>query len=217
MKGFDTYLFVHLPKTAGTSFRVAIENLFGAERVAYDYTPEARETNDFVVEHYYERKDLEELRAHLMSMRAVILGGHFAYRRYASILPPSRVITFLREPVARVVSEYHHFRRTKGLRDSLLEFASREMRRNLQSRMLQGAELEAMAFVGITEEYEQSLHRLCDRLNWPVPALVLNVNPNQETPGTGYALSDAETDRLRAWNAMDLDLYQKARRLFDAS
>ena len=37
--------FIHISKTAGSSFRVAAERYFGKEHVFYDYGPKANETN----------------------------------------------------------------------------------------------------------------------------------------------------------------------------
>lgn len=218
MKGFDTRLFLHIPKTAGTSFRLAVERAFGSERVAYDYSPKAWETSDAVREHYYTKKDLEALRAKLMSKRVVLLAGHFDFRRYSSILPPSRVVTFLRDPVARVVAEYHHFRRHNGFEGALLEFASQARNRNLQCSILRGVPLEDAEFVGITEHYEESLARLRERLGWDLEPIVTNVNPERtEIVAGDYPLSKDEASALREWNKNDLELFDAAVRMFRKS
>ena len=41
----DTLLFVHIPKTAGTSFRNAAINNVGQEKVIQDYGVKANETS----------------------------------------------------------------------------------------------------------------------------------------------------------------------------
>ena len=47
-------LFLHIPKTAGTSFRVAVlQRLGGASRVAFDYGGKHPETHDMVRRHLH--------------------------------------------------------------------------------------------------------------------------------------------------------------------
>ena len=55
----DMWLVVHTPKTAGTSFREALEKHFGKSRIVRDYGPKAGETSDVVREHLYSGDELE--------------------------------------------------------------------------------------------------------------------------------------------------------------
>ena len=49
--------FIHISKTAGSSFRVAAERYFGKEHVFYDYGPKANETNPDIRTLDYEKRD----------------------------------------------------------------------------------------------------------------------------------------------------------------
>ena len=49
--------FIHIPKTAGTSFRKAAEEYYGLERICYDYAPHSGETSKIVIQEVYENKD----------------------------------------------------------------------------------------------------------------------------------------------------------------
>ena len=49
--------FVHIPKTAGTSFRKACENYFGTPYSAYDYSPNSSDTSALVLDCMYRNHD----------------------------------------------------------------------------------------------------------------------------------------------------------------
>lgn len=215
MADFETYLFVHVPKTAGTSFRLAVEQAFSG-RVAYDYGGHTPATSEVVREHVYRKPDLEALRAHLETNRIVLFGGHVTYRKYASLFAPHQVITLLREPIARIVSEYHHARRLNGFEGSLLEFAGQPRNRGLQSSVLSGLPLHQIGFVGITERYGEALAMLERRFRRALPELVRNVNPEHVAVASSYELSDEERAQLLEWNAADVELYARALERFDA-
>ena len=178
MSEFETFLFVHVPKAAGTSFRLAVEGLF-PERVVYDYGARNEDTSELIREHVYAKPDLLALRDALVEAQIAMLGGHIHYQHYAEIFPPDRVLTIVREPIGRVISEFHHMQRHYGFSGTLLEFAGRPRERDKQTRVLRGGELSEFAFVGIMERYHESLRMLKDRLGWTVPYLMTNVNPTR--------------------------------------
>jgi len=205
----DPYLFVHLPKTAGTSFRLAVQRTFGG-RVAYDYGVETPATSDLVRQYVYRQADLPALHERLRRDRIVMLGGHVPYERYASIFTPSQVITFLRDPVERIVSEYHHACRMNGFEGTLLKFAERPHHRNRQSAILHGVSLAAAGFVGVTEHYRLSLRVIRERLGWSLPNFAANQNPDRTELTRKYPLTAGEQTQLREWNKSDIALYEEA-------
>lgn len=211
MVSASSYLFVHVPKTAGTSFRLAAEQLLGRSSIAYDYSPQVPETHDAVRLHFYENdRNLRELARALDEEGVALLGGHFNYRRYAKIYPPSRVITFVREPIARIVSEHQHSCRLHGFTGTLLEFAAIPRNQNMQSQMLRGVPLEAAALVGVTELYGDALRLLEARVGWRLPRLVENVNPRRAVVGGAYELTPDEERQLKEWNVEDIAFYGEA-------
>lgn len=193
---------------------MAVERVFPG-RVAYDYAPRAPETWEGVRRHVYGNLDLHALGGELGAAGIVMLGGHVMYRRYASLFAPERVITFLREPIARLVSEHEHACRHNGFTGTLREFAAIPRNQNLQGKMLAGVPLEDAALVGITERYAESLALLEARVGWKVPELVRNVNPKQAALAGRYALDAEVEEELRALNAEDLAFYAEACRRFD--
>lgn len=211
---FAAHLFVHIPKTAGTSFRLALDEAFPG-RTAYDYAPRAPETSEAVREHVYGKRDLTALRERLIADDVQVLGGHVHFARYAEIFPPERVITFVREPVSRVVSEYEHACRHNGYAGELMEFAATPRNQSLQTTMLRGVGLDRAALVGITERYGESLQLLRERVGWRIPELVRNVNPRRSALAGSYRLDPDQERQLRAWNEADIALYAEASAKFD--
>jgi hypothetical protein len=102
-----TLIFMHLPKTAGSSFRDALGPLYPSVERIYLYHPEglkgAIEPEGF--------PDVPvERRARLR-----FVAGHMRYGLHEHVPRPSRYVTIVREPVDRVVSLYHHYRRVAAL------------------------------------------------------------------------------------------------------
>lgn len=202
---------IHIPKTAGTTFHRILSEVYGDQ-----------------VSPSLKRRDVESIGQKAGTFAAgmdpfwTVLHGHFTYLEIAPLVIPGRVklITWLREPVDRLVSNYHFFqhrlahpefnpavsalnqhRRT----ESLLDFARREENRNRMSKFLNGIPLEGLDFIGLLAQFEQDLHLLASRLGWSVDAIpVLNRI-------TGGSQPDPVLRRqLENLNEEDLDLYHRA-------
>jgi Domain of unknown function (DUF4118)/Galactose-3-O-sulfotransferase len=94
-----TILFMHIAKTAGTAFREAIAANFLQSEIAYLYpTPPGFLIDDLLVLPIEQRK----------ALRIVI--GHFQFGLHETLPQSSEYITVVREPVARVLSQYAYVR-----------------------------------------------------------------------------------------------------------
>ena len=106
---FSPLFFVHIPKTAGTSFRHALEEYFGSEFVCRDYGPQQNQTSLEVLSYVYENMDLYKFFQGFDGQYKV-LTGHVPAGKYVSSIGVHRIISFVREPVKAVISHYrHHF------------------------------------------------------------------------------------------------------------
>lgn len=206
--------FIHVPKTAGTSFRVGAERLF-RDRVLRDYGRASPHTSPAIVEHVYERRDLQALAHHIAEQGIRMIGGHVAYQRYQALIEPERVVAFVRAPVQRVVSEFLHYRRHFGFEGTLLQFARRESERNKQWKMLRALDLARAGLVGLSEHYRESLRLLASRTGLRVQYLELNSNPARRG-AVPYAIDEAEAAELGRLNAEDLQLYRRVAEQFAA-
>lgn len=92
----NPYFFLHIPKTAGSTLNAILDDNFDPVKIFDIYTDD-------------ERTALRNTTYDGMAQYDLIR-GHFFIRNFTEILDgplPFQVFTFLREPVARVISEYH--------------------------------------------------------------------------------------------------------------
>ena len=208
----DTVFFIHVPKTAGTSFRLALEQKFPG-RVAFDYGPKARDTSEWVRKHVHREPDREAFLRCFDEEQIVVFGGHVGHRDYGDLFSPARTITFVREPVARVVSEWHHHRRTVGMSDSLEEFVERPEIHNVQAKLLGDVPLREYGAVGISDCYAESLELVRRRFGWRLTYLYVNRNPDKALTAA-YEIPPEIEARIRRLNGQDVTVFEKARALF---
>lgn len=171
------YLFLHIPKTAGTSFRTELESALGKKRVfpgSY-YLPEFGDR--YPTTSVLKRSIIENVGC----IDAVV--GHYTYRELRELAPKAARLVFLREPVARSISFLRHAKRLWNTSSkSLEEIAGMDTGIpnpqifNLQTRMLSTSRdldrllpsamsnLNDFEFVGITEHYKKSIRQLNAKL-----------------------------------------------------
>lgn len=203
---------IHLPKTGGRSFRAVLRNVYGEDKVFY-----------------VERKDYNDTDRRLAGIippQARVLHGHFRFKDVPALFKERGipVVTWLRDPVERVVSNYYffirrlrecpneHWRDHSRANETLLEYARREDTINRMSWFLDGIALSDMFFVGLTEHFTQDLGDLAAMLGWgPVePAFE---NSNREFRACFAPPAEEELREIKRLNAWDVELYEKAVRL----
>jgi hypothetical protein len=221
-------IFLHAPKTGGTTLVRIIERQFASGSVL----------------NLYDSSYGEELAAYpadeIHRLRAVV--GHFYFGVHAFIPRPSFYITLLRDPVDRVISHYHFVRREPGhyLHQAANELSLREFvvacgadePNNDQTRLLAGryqAEgnapcagdmlaaakrnlREHIAVVGLTEEFDRSLLLMRRTFGWGKP---FYVRENVTKKLSRRELVSPETRSvIQDYNALDQEIYDDARSLF---
>ena len=204
-------IYLHIPKTAGTSFRMSAEQYFGPDQVLNDYGEESPNTSEDIRSSVY-CDDPAKLRK--TGLEKKFLTGHFSMAKYKEIFPNSPVVTFFREPVDRVISEYVHFASHYEFDGSLTDFYRKPHFQNRQSRSLSGALPTDLEFYGITEDYQKSLEKFNQQYSTNFPMAKLNTGKYQ-----GAAKSIASEDELaeiRELNKKDIELYEYAIKHFDS-
>jgi hypothetical protein len=242
-RGSEVCLFLHIPKTAGTTLKNRIYHAYsvpgdngnwfhdGIYYFPYGFHKAEQPGFTQVVREMFARDDL----------RAVT--GHFWYGAHAFIPRPCFYITLLREPVDRVVSLYHHIvgvedelyhdeivSRDATLDEFVAKFPCREVD-NDQTRRIAGVEppygqcngatlelakrnlRDRFAFVGTTDRFDESLLALQKLLGWED----LHYLPGLVNPNRPprAALAPGTISLIVGRNELDVELYAYANRLLD--
>jgi len=156
-----TLISVYIPETAGAAFGELLKVHFGDRICLHYYAP-----------YRYDPFTSSMVRLESIPSQIDCLHGHFLARRFLDLIHDSRLVTWLRDPVERVISEYEFLKANPDSQSglsrlisggaSLLDFAENEYARNTQARYVDGVPLSQFAFVGVSERFEKELSRFAD-------------------------------------------------------
>lgn len=230
--------FLHIPRTAGTSLRLWMYELYG--------------TTEWLPKHYLAdglATPVEELAPYRF------FSGHFGWdfvQKLDQARGDVRVVTWLRDPVAREISAFryaaakrekdwallHHEGLSdpaKFLRSTFYQrFAANYQTRNLtglcgrasgadavarMEKIVSTADLELalqhlqrMAMFGITDDMMRSVALFCEAFQLPFLAPPGKANAAPVSPADGCEAID---ESVRTANAVDVELYERAREVFE--
>ena len=207
-------LYVHIPKTAGTSFRQGLVQIYGRKSLFFDYGRDAPETNEAIRTLYEQGAFTPRRVAEIAEAEeANVICGHFPLSRYFGVFPEATVVGFIREPLQRCYSEYLHWQRHKGYSDSFEYFFQKKWQINLQTKWLDG--IPGNGLVGVSEFYDQSLDMINTAIGLSVPALKLNYH--RKNIHSLYSADVIGKDIISLFyelNDRDISFYKKVSSLF---
>lgn len=203
------WIFIHIPKTAGTSFRAAAKGVSGVE--VHEAYPGLR--SPLVAE-----TDLEapggwaELLSKLERVEGpTLLSGHV----YLHALPIAdsldRVATIVRDPVDHVLSRFD-FQTGRDPVGALDRYLDDEAEQNNQSSWLEGAPLKQIGVLGLTEEFGDFLRAFGDASGIRVPLR----RYNRLRDGAGRRREQLPKNvikEIERRNQRDLELYRRVSEL----
>jgi len=230
-------VFVHIPRTAGTSFGRLLDAVHAGRPIETFYGDP---------EHPVVNAKIERFRALPPPAKAAIalVRGHVVYR-FDPAFDDAHHVTLLREPLARLVSYYHYalrerhhylhdylMQRRLGLEDFLGSDASIDLD-NYQVRAVCGrafasprervtqADCDVAKYrlahgfkaFGLTERFDDSLALFSRTLGWQLPGPV-RVNTGAYDPR--LEVSAACRSRFLEKNRFDQELHEFARDLFES-
>lgn len=218
-------LFLHLPKTAGTTLKSILERVYAGHKTAFLRVP-LGEYEAFAAKPEAERAGYG------------VVTGHIGWRE-RGVLPGASIITVLREPVERMLSWYHynksnpnarlhraineqgltleHMARRgmlvqvgNGMVDMLRDGAATTMEAAVESAV---RNLSACAAFGLQERFDETVGHFAEVLRWPATTWEsLNVSRGR---ARAEDLDPGLVAAIKRSCAADVRLYERARRLFE--
>jgi Sulfotransferase family len=224
----EALIFLHIPKTAGTTLNRIIE---------WQYNP----LSIFTLDPYRFRATAERFKtlSEERRRRLRVVRGHLYYGLHEFLPQGATYITMLREPVARFLSSYYFILRRPlhplhrklkkeqlGVEDYLRLIPHRH---NFQCRLIAGVEngatgderllemakehlTESFSVVGICERFEESLMLIAKTFGWDVPFY-----ENHKVSKNRSPVDPSSIEMIQEHNRLDLELYEFGKKLFDES
>lgn len=200
-------LFIHIPKTAGTSVRKELERKVN---VVIDYP---KHQSSIVSDTIYTKQDFYRLHQYLESTSSWLV-GHIKLNKYSRLYSPRSVCTFVRDPIEQVLSHYNHFVKYANYSRGVECFIHEKRFCNVQSTYLSNVPLALLGCLGIQDEYQSSLTLVNAHFNVSLRNTLKNVNHDKSTNVT--KLDDSVIEQILNNNSDDVKLYQRAKALFHA-
>ncbi|QHT70199.1 sulfotransferase family protein [Rhodocytophaga rosea] len=231
-------IFLHIPKTAGTTFKQIIQRNYARNvRFGLDGEEKYMTGQKFRNLSYEERNNIK------------LLGGHINFGMHNSFNDKNNVkyITFLRDPIQREISYYNyvlrikqhvHHREVIEKKMTLEDYITSDMHKmllNSQTKQIVGMQgglqsesvifsgnilelaknniNEHFIFSGITEQFDKGIILLYKILNWKFPLYYrsLNIAPNN----LKYSkISDKTMQLIADQNQLDIQLYEYVKNAF---
>lgn len=200
-------IFVHQPKTGGANFAQILKNSYGKKNVYRDKDKAKARLNEYLIAQGSPVEEAKDIFAE--RMRYKVIFGHFSPLKYKSRFPDAFYMTFFRDPIQRIISHYHYWKRTEiaDMRSvnplrirfieenlSLKEFAVMIKEDRIKEKHHELFQVQHFDFVGIMEEYEKSLKLLKHQY---FPELIyfdnihFNSNPEKKSKES-YEVEDQE-------------------------
>jgi len=229
-KGLDgeALIFLHIPKTAGTTLNRIIE---------WQYSP----LSIFTMDPYRIRATPERLRklSEQRRRRLRVVRGHLYYGIHEFLPQGATYMTMLREPVARFFSSYYFIQRRPlhpmhrkvtteriGVEDFIRLTPHRQ---NLQCSLIAGIKndgscdertlekakknlVDSFSVVGICERFEESLVLFSEIFGWEVPFY-----ENRKVAKNRPRVEPSAVEMIKEHNRLDLELYEFGKQLFEES
>jgi hypothetical protein len=233
-KSQERFYFLHIPKTAGTSFQRMLYHVFPQKEIFPNMADLHRNQRQYPT--FQQVKDLPQEK--LKDVR--LLMGHWPAATAQKMPEGTHILTFLREPMARTFSDINHKHPiTPHLQDLDVNDAIHKMRnalfnvqtrhladhqlthtpyhnnfRKIDAKGLQQAkeQLEACAFFGIKERFDESIVLAERKFAWKFPQRKrLNLAKNSLSD----QLSAESISFLKDNMTYDFELYEFALELFE--
>ena len=167
-KGIEI-ISIHIPKTAGRSFHRILKQVYG-ESLDKSYEKE----------HFFHGKSDDLILKDELPDGIKGIHGHLTIAQVKHIieLEEPKVITWVRVPVERVISNYYYFmkriregntteKQRSKINYKLLKYAAQPKRCNRMTTILDGMDIKDFFFIGIMERFDKDIKTLGKMMGWP--------------------------------------------------
>lgn len=240
----------HIEKTAGTSLLQFFQDTLGKEHVAfYDpITDSLIRVSDLLVSPANSLVDKLQLKSYafwpilkktfffirtpkrtkdVVPESVVLVHGHFLANRFDKIVTKPIRTVVIREPLARMYSQYDHWKRAKGRNQwrvmipyddtmTFETFALLPQLQDYQTQALAGKKLSEFAIVGVTERmdlFTKSLTKLFIRHGLLEKKMKKESVQKRNPRKNNYKVSKTFSKKFEAFHKRDYLLYKQAKEL----
>lgn len=223
----EAIIFLHVPKSAGTTLNRLIE---------WEYPLLAMYTVDPVLFRWSRERLWRLPKRRLKRFR--VFKGHMKFGLHEVLPQPATYITVLRDPIDRMISAFY-FMHTYKLHPNywkfrregwtLEDFVKRWPKANLQTKMIAGTDYDApctaeilrkakdnlqyFSVLGLTERFEESLAIMKMRFGWKLESYssfnITRTRPKKRD------LPQSTLDLIAERNRFDIELYECVAKNFD--
>ncbi|WND04071.1 sulfotransferase family 2 domain-containing protein [Temperatibacter marinus] len=209
---------IHIKNCSGTQVRQGLKDHFQAA-LFEDKGDETGSTwPSSLAKRERQQKNTQESKA-LFLDKFKAIHGHFNRRKYEILGNHCRYISFMRDPVSRVIANYDTLKNQPNsnqtealivnkLGFSLEEYIQHPDARNIQSRYLQSTTLKEYEFIGLTEKYEESIKKLNTQFDLSLSSTL--PTEAEEHTSKEYEISNALAQLIKDCNPHDMELYALA-------
>ncbi len=217
-------IFVHIPKTAGTSFKRLLGQVYSpSETIMIDSVGWFR---DMKLSPAANRNGLPGSQQIQPSSKVKFLVGHFNADSFYDLYPEADYITWVRDPIQRLMSNYNYYLRAgqyygelndKKRSYDIIDFytySTHKQNINLMCQQI-NTPLSSFKFIGIVEKYDEEIERFKKimKLNITNDGNYANINPEKGTPREDYQINNDLKEKLMKLHANDYKLYNDCLKL----
>lgn len=220
----NRFFFIHIPKTAGTTFRYLLYQQFQQERIFSNQSMILNNNGRYQQFDTFKNLSIEEQKAY------ELICGHYFFSFGQTLALEYQYMTFLRHPVERVMSHIYHMKRKhenlkekppeevfelkiKLLSNFQIKYFMADHKGPIEHDSIQKAKenLESFAFVGLTDRFKESLSIAENNFNWKMTSMG-KMNQAKDKP---MILSSEFVKRIEETSAADLEFYEFGVQLFE--
>ncbi len=228
----DILIFLHLPRTGGTTLRDILSNQYPENETFENKTLLDTDRN-------FNDNNINEMSQYKL------IKGHVYFGIHNYISKPCKYFAMMRDPVERTISAYNYIKKRNNhpfhvlaneleLKD-FVESGKNIMVNNGQTRLIAGRETslnvpfddideshlelakinidDHFILIGFTERYDETVLLMKHLMNWDTPyySIANAVKRERKTD----EMDPSTIDIIKHYNQLDIDLYDFAKKKFD--